>query len=327
APLQHRHARPALAELAARLDTGRNVDAVPLAIEPGDLDRPAQRRDGEADRNAREQRRGLPLEHRVRLDVDEDVEIARRRAVGAGFALAVEADARAVVDARGNLDLERLDFVHPALAAALAARLLDDLAAAVTVRAWPLNHEQALLRTDLAVPLAKLATASRRARGRARPAAGPAGDRDLDLYLGRLAMKRILEADLEVVAQVRAAPRPAARRAAASERTAEDRLEDVAQVAEIGVMRAPASAHALLERGMAEAVVGRALLRILQAFVSRAYGLELVLVLLAPAVAIRVILHRQLAVGRLARRAVRVAGDTENLVTIRFHRVHACTPA
>src|SRR5690606_6421601 len=146
APLQHRHARPALAELAARLDPGRNVDAVALAIEPGDLDRPAQRRDGEADRNAREQRRGLPLEHRVRLDVDEDVEIARRRAVGAGFALAVEADARAVVDARGNLDLERLDLVHPALAAALAARLLDDLAAAVTVRAWPLDHEQALLR-------------------------------------------------------------------------------------------------------------------------------------------------------------------------------------
>src|SRR5690606_6906665 len=197
----------------------------------------------------------------------------------------------------------------------------------VTVRAWPLDHEQALLRADLAVPLAQLAAAPRRARGRARPAAGSAGDRDLDLYLGRLAVKRILEADLEAVAQVRAAPRPAARRAAASERAAENRLEDVAEVGEIGVMGAPASTHALLERGMAEAVVGRALLRILQAFVSRAYGLELVLVLLAPAVAIRVILHRQLAVGGLDRRAVRIAGDTENLVKISFHRGHACTPA
>src|SRR5690606_11352736 len=195
APLQHRHTRPALAELAARLDPGRNVDAVVLAIEPGNLDRPTQRRDGEADRNAREQRRGFPLEHRVGLDVDEDVEIARRRAVGSGFALAVEVDARAVVDARGHLDLERLDLVDPALAAALAARLLDDLAAAVTVRAWPLDHEQALLRADLAVTLAQLAAAPRRARGRARPAAGPAGDRDLDLYLGRLTVKRILEAD------------------------------------------------------------------------------------------------------------------------------------
>src|SRR5690606_27582420 len=182
------------------------------------------------DRDAREQGRRLALKHRVRRDVDEDVEVARGCAIGAGLTLAVETDSRAVVDTRGYLDFEGLNFVHPALAATFAARMLDDLSAAVAGRAWTLDDEQALLRTNLAIALAQLAAAPRSAWRSARAAARLAGDRNLDLYIGRLAVERIFEADFHVVAQIGAAPRAAACRTGSPERAAEDGLENIAQV-------------------------------------------------------------------------------------------------
>src|SRR5690606_13181743 len=221
----------------------------------------------------------LALEHRVRPHRDEDVEIARRGAVRAGLALAGQADAGAVVDPRRDLDAELLDPVDPSLAAARAARALDHLAAAVAARARLLDDEEALLRADLAVATAQLAAAARGAGLGALPPARLAGDRNLDLDLGRLAVERLLEADLHVVAQVRPAPR--ARAPAAAEGAAEDRLEDVADVAEVGML--PAT---LGERRVTVAVVGGALLRVLEAFVRGADRLELVLVVLAPAVAV-----------------------------------------
>src|SRR5690606_27806872 len=133
-----------------------------------------------------EQRSSLALEHRVRLDVDEDVEVARRRAVRAGFALAGTADAGAVVDPRRHFDGERLDLVHAPLAPACTARLLDHLAAAVAIGARLFDHEEALLRADLALPAAQLAAARRGARLGARTAAWVAGDRYLDRKSTRL---------------------------------------------------------------------------------------------------------------------------------------------
>src|SRR5690606_756553 len=114
----------------------------------------------EADRDLREQRGAFALEHRVLPDVHENVEVARRRAVRARFAAAAEADSGAVVDPWRNLDVERLDPVHPALAAAFAARLFDHLPAAVAVRTGPLDHEQPLLRPHFAEALAQVTAAT-----------------------------------------------------------------------------------------------------------------------------------------------------------------------
>ena len=50
----------------------------------------------------------VALEHRVRLDVDLDVEVARRAAVHAGLAFAGQAHAVAFVDAGRDLHRERL---------------------------------------------------------------------------------------------------------------------------------------------------------------------------------------------------------------------------
>src|SRR3546814_15550260 len=76
----HRHARAAMADLAARLDARRNLDLVGVAIGIGNLDHPAERGGREADRRARVERGALALEQRLPRDMDEDVEIAPRRA-------------------------------------------------------------------------------------------------------------------------------------------------------------------------------------------------------------------------------------------------------
>ena len=235
----------------------------------------------------------------MRADVDEDVEVARGSAHRPGLAFAGEANAGAGIDPRRNIDRQRLNLVDPALAAALAARAFDHLAAPAAVVARPFDDEEALLRADLAVAVAQVARARAGARLGAAALARLAGDRDLDLDLRALAVERLLEADLHVVAQVR----PAARLLppAAAESVAEDRLEDIAEVGEICALPA-VEAAAVLERGMAEAIISGALLRVLEALIGRADRLELVLVVLAAAVAVGMVLHRQLAVGGLDRR-------------------------
>ena len=129
--------------------------------------------------------------------------------------------------------------------------------------------------------------------------------RDLDLDLGVLAVKSLFQRDLHVVAQIGAAARPAL--GAAAEGLAEDGLEDIADIAE--ALLASTAAHALLEGFHAVAVVGRALLRVLEAIVGDADRLELGLAVRAAWIAIRVMLHRKLAIGGFDGAAVRIARD------------------
>src|SRR5690242_11394820 len=306
-----------MADFAARLDAGGNLDGIGLAIRIGDLDRPAQRRRGDADRRARIERGALALEDRMPRDVEEDVEIAGRRAAHAGFALAGEADAGAFVDTRRDIDLQRLGGVDPALAAAIAAWLGDHLADAVASGAGALDDEEALLRANLAHAGAGCTGLGLGARRGARAAARIAGAGDVDGDLGRLAVERVFEADFHVVAQIRATPRagPAALRRRAAHELAEDILENIGESAEIGRPRMAATA-AVLESGMAEPIVGGALLRILQAVIGFADRLELRLVILAPAILVRVIFHRELAIGGLDRPGIGVTRATEQFVII-----------
>src|SRR5690606_31964383 len=116
AAVEHRHAGAALAQLLARLDARGDGDVVLLAVEPGNADLAAERRGGEADRCAREQSRALALEHLVPRHVEEDVEVARRRAARAALALARQADACAFVDPGGDVDGQRLAPVDAAFA-------------------------------------------------------------------------------------------------------------------------------------------------------------------------------------------------------------------
>ena len=143
---------------------------------PGNVDLAAQRRGREADRRARVKRRALALEQRVALHVQEDVEVARRCAACARLALARQADARAFVDAGRDVDVERAGLLDPARAAALRARIDDLLARALAGRTGPLDHEEALLRADLADAAAGRAGLHAGAGLRALAVAGLAGD-------------------------------------------------------------------------------------------------------------------------------------------------------
>ncbi len=87
----------------------------------------------------------LALEQLVAAYGEEHVEVARRSAARAGLALAGQANARAVLDARRDGDLERLVAPHAALTGAGTARLVDHLARAVAGMAGALDGEETLL--------------------------------------------------------------------------------------------------------------------------------------------------------------------------------------
>src|SRR5581483_9957234 len=130
------------------------------------------------------------------------------------------------------------------------------------------------------------------------------GDADRRL----LAAKRLFEGDFEVVAQIAAAARTALAAAPAAHR-AEHLLEGVGKAA------------ALLEGGVPEAVIGGALLVVLQNVVGFVDVLEFLLGGLVPGVAVGVVLHRQLAIGPLQFLGVGGSADAENLVEIALGHV------
>src|SRR5574337_1592004 len=128
----------------------------------------------------------------------------------------------------------------------------------MTRGAGALDREKTLLRADPAVAIAGLADGRFRAGARARAGAGLASDRDRQPDRRVLAAERVLERDFEIVAQVAAAL--AARRVAppaSAHHVAEQVVENIRHG------RRETIAHAaLLERGMAVAVVSRAFLRV-----------------------------------------------------------------
>jgi hypothetical protein len=114
------------------------------------------------------------------------------------------------------------------------------------------------------------------------------------------APRRFLEADLEVVPQIRPALGPAA--AAAAEAETEHVAEDVAKVAELGEharIESGARARRGADAGMAEPVVQAALLGIGEHGVRFSRGFELFFGLRIARIAIRMMLHRQLAIALL----------------------------
>ena len=132
-----------------------------------------------------------------------------------------------------------------------------------------------------------------------------------------LAAKGLLERNLEVVAQVVAAGRPALAAPSAHE-LAEHFVEDVGKPA-CGEAEIPwPSPTALFEGGMAEAIIGSALLIVFEDVVGFVEVLELLLGTLVASVAVGVILHCELAISPLELVGVRRFGDAEDLVKVLF---------
>src|SRR5690606_14277423 len=117
----------AQAHLAAGLAALGDADPRLAAVDGRHLDIAAQRRGRHAHRHATIEVGAVALEERVVAHFDEDVEIAGRPAAQACLALAREADAGAGLDARRNIDRERLFLLDPSGAVAGLAGVLDDL--------------------------------------------------------------------------------------------------------------------------------------------------------------------------------------------------------
>src|SRR5690606_22283160 len=141
----------------------------------------------------------------VLLHADLDVQVARRPAVGARLAVAGAADAHAVVDAGGDLHLQRLVVLDLGLAVAGGAGLGDDLAGAAALRAGLLHAEEALAHLHRAGAVAGGAGDGLGAGLGAAAVAGAAVVPARDADLRFLALGRFLQRDLHRVAQVAAA--------------------------------------------------------------------------------------------------------------------------
>ena len=200
---------------------------------------------------------------------------------------------------------------HAAGAGAGRARIVDHLAAALTARAGALEREEALRVADASGAAAMRAGLRPRAGLGAGAGAGFAGDRRRQPHLGGLAAVGLLQADLHVVAEIGAAL--AAVAAATGAAHAEDALE---QIGERGAeVRAEAmAATALLERLMAEAVIGRALVGVLEDFVGLVDFLEAVLAVLVAGIAVGMPFHRELAERGLELAVLDGALDLQHLV-------------
>src|SRR5690606_34835822 len=115
-----------------------------------------------------------------------------------GVAFARQADARAVIDPGGDLELQLAVFAHLAVAVTAGAGLGDHLAMAAATRAGALDLEEAVGRADASGALAGGAGDRLGAGLGARALAGFAGRgrRHRDLDVG--ALVGLFEGDLEV---------------------------------------------------------------------------------------------------------------------------------
>src|SRR5579885_173492 len=170
---------------------------------------------------------------------------------------------------------------------------------------------------DAASAVAGAAGRGLRAGFRAGAGTGDASDVRRELDRGGLATESFLQRNLEIEAQVCAAF--AARGAAApAARHAEKIVEDVVEgCAEIRAEAAEPTA-AVLERGVAEAVIGRAALAVLEHVVGLVDFLEFVLAFLVARISVRMPLHGELAKRRLDLAVARGARDLQHLVVIAF---------
>src|SRR5262245_49955272 len=136
------------------------------------------------------------------LEREENIEIARRPAVEPGLPLTGQTDARALLDACGNVDRERALFLHMASAAALLAWMAHDAPLPAALGARALDGKEALARAHLAVACARCARLGLGSAFRARSAAPFAQHKRGHADLGGLAAIGVLERDLHVVAQI-----------------------------------------------------------------------------------------------------------------------------
>jgi hypothetical protein len=197
---------------------------------------------------------------------------------------------------------------------ALGAGIPDGLAAATTGRARLLHGEDAALHAHVAATAAGAAGLDA-AVGRARALAGVAGDQRGDLDALFDAGDGFFPVQFHHVADIGATACRAC--TAATEDIAEDVAEDVAHVRAAGT----ATAHAVLERGMAVRIIGAALGPVRQHLVGFLALLERRLGGGIAGIAVGMVLHRAAPISLLQVFFAGVAGHAQDFVVIALAHV------
>src|SRR5579871_517485 len=272
----------------------------------------------------------LAFEEGMRPDLQKNIQVAGRAAIGARLPFVRQADSGSVVHAGRNVDLELLMYLLIAVPTALAAGIADDLSGSAAGTAGAADGEEALLINHLAAAVAGWTTGRFAARfGSGSGALGAALHAGY-LDLGSQTVDGLFEAEFQVVADVLAALRASAPAAASSgpaEEVAE--AEEITQnIAEIGEsLGVESRLSGALQPGVTKAVVGGPLLRIAEHTVRLGSFLELLFASGVVGVVIGMILASQLAVRTLDVGIAGVLGDTQNFVVISFRHSSHCFTA
>src|SRR5580704_10748431 len=151
-----------------------------------------------------------PLENGMFGNLQHHVQIAHRPAVHARLPFLRETKLGAVIDARGNVDLQFALAPEIAVALALLAGPAHDLPAAAALRAGPAHAEEGLLINHFPTPAAGGAGDQPVLRLRAFSTTAHAFLQARNLNVHRKPAHGILESDFEIVANIFAALRPIA---------------------------------------------------------------------------------------------------------------------
>ncbi|MCG3146785.1 MAG: hypothetical protein PCFJNLEI_00219 [Verrucomicrobiae bacterium] len=304
------------------------------AVKRGDFDLATERGGGESNRHFAQEVIVLPDENLMFFDTDDNVEITVRAATDAGFAVTGTAEAGAVVNAGRDFDFDFAALLGAAFAAAFFAGVADHLAGAIAARTGRGDGEKPTRVGDLAAPVAGGTGFGLAAGSAAAPVAFFAGVENVkgDFFFD--AFGGFLEFDFEVVPEIVAAAGGGAFAATTAESlfedvlkdaataTTEDGFKDVARVVEAAAAAATATgsraAAAGRKRGVTEAVVGGAFLRVGEGFVGFAEFLEFFLSSVIAGIFVGMIFDGELAVGFLDVLRCRAALDAEHFVVIAF---------
>mmetsp|Transcript_24806 Transcript_24806/g.72704 ORF Transcript_24806/g.72704 Transcript_24806/m.72704 type:complete len:461 (+) Transcript_24806:257-1639(+) len=309
------------AHRGARLRAGRQVE-LHVAVDGRHRDLGTEDGVDVAELDVRVDVHAVPPEARVGRHLEEDVQVARRPALGPRVTLAAHAQPVAVVDARRDRDRDLLALLLHTLAVARAAVLLDHVARAAARGAPRLLLHPPQDRLHRLCDHAAAAALRARGDGRtrrdaaARACAASLEVRDADLLLA--AEEGGIEVDLEVEPQVVALRWPPAARAAAALLPSEKGLENVAEV-EVLHPRAGAARSGAADARHPKLVVPRAHVRVREHLVRLVDLLELLLGALL-LVDVRVPLARRLPVRVFDLLVGRLPPDAQLLVEVNLHR-------
>src|ERR1700756_1183313 len=268
-----------------------------VSFESRNHDLRAQRCLRKRNRNLAAQVVPLAFEELVRFHSQHDVQIARRAAGASRVTLALVANPRSIFHARRNAYLDRVLALHASIAAACLARVRNHRSRSATNVTRPRNREESLLITNLPSPLALLACRRTPSARRTYPAAIDAYLHAANRYFRLLTKDCLFEFNRLVKPQIAALLRARLSPAAATHVEAEQVAKNIAQVLEVN--KRVAALRGAGYASVPKTVVCRALVGITQHLIRFAALFELLFRVVIARIAVRVILHRQLAIRGL----------------------------